>query len=160
MAIKKLAKPSADPKPVSKKTKKKKKEDNGAGRTLGLKVRPTWVEVFKRNAKEKKPDSALSAFMKKEFPDKKNKTFDQVNRVRADYNGGKFTASKPEPKSVQYSDSGEVLFRRGSSSAKSAKSKKRSNAPGKKSSAKKTVPMKKTARATGTSKSNTKKARK
>ena len=63
------------------------------GKTLKLGIVQTWAHVFE---KEKKwTDEVISEFMHKEFPDRKNKTFDNVSRTRYDYNAGRLTKGVP-----------------------------------------------------------------
>lgn len=88
------------------------KAANRIGLTLKKSVRDTWAYVLEHNVKTKWTDDKISEFMHKEFPDVKNKTFDQVNACRSLYNRGHFTKGiKPVRTSVRYSEAGEVISR-------------------------------------------------
>lgn len=72
------------------------------GRTLKLGVNRTWVHLFEENealAKKGKAraDEEITAFLNKEFPDRKSAVFAAVATVRSRYNRGVLTGGK-EPK--------------------------------------------------------------
>lgn len=88
------------------------KAANRIGLTLKKSVRDTWAYVLSNNSKTKWTDDKISEFMHKEFPDLKNKTFDQVNACRGHYNRGEYTKGiKPSKASVRYDENGEVINR-------------------------------------------------
>lgn len=88
------------------------KAANRIGLTLKKSVPETWVHVFKTNAKNKWTDAQISEFMHKEFPDLKNKAFDQVKGCRNHYNNGGYTkGEKPAVRAVGYDAEGNVIGR-------------------------------------------------
>ena len=88
------------------------KAANRIGLTLKKSVPETWVHVFKTNAKNKWTDEQISEFMHKEFPDLKNKAFDQVKGCRNHYNNGGYTkGEKPAVRAVGYDAEGNVTSR-------------------------------------------------
>lgn len=88
------------------------KAANRIGLTLKKSVRDTWAYVLSHNDKTKWTDDKISEFMHQEFPDLKNKTFDQVNACRGHYNRGEYTKGiKPAKASVRYDEHGEVITR-------------------------------------------------
>lgn len=83
------------------------KKTTRVGITLKLSVPETWVHVFVDNAKTHKTDEEISKFMHTEFPDLKNKAFDNVHGCRTHYNNGGYTKGvKPAVKSVRYATDG------------------------------------------------------
>lgn len=97
------------------------KAANRIGLTLKKSVIETWARVFQMNAKNKWTDEQISEFMHKEFPDLKNKTFNQVNGCRSHYNNGWYTkGAKPAERSVRYDEDGNVLSRVKKDAAKKA----------------------------------------
>lgn len=88
------------------------KAANRVGITLKKSVPETWVHVFKSNAKNKWTDEKISEFMHQEFPDLKNKAFDQVKGCRNHYNNGGYTkGEKPAVRAVGYDAEGNVIGR-------------------------------------------------
>lgn len=88
------------------------KAANRVGVTLKKSVPETWVHVFKTNVKNKWTDNQISEFMHKEFPDLKNKAFDQVKGCRNHYNNGGYTkGEKPAVRAVGYDAEGNVIGR-------------------------------------------------
>lgn len=88
------------------------KAANRVGVTLKKSVPETWVYVFKSNAKNKWTDEKISEFMHQEFPDLKNKAFDQVKGCRNHYNNGGYTkGEKPAVRAVGYDAEGNVMGR-------------------------------------------------
>lgn len=90
---------------------KKAAEAAKAARPIGLRLKKTvietWAYVLANNDKTKYTDEQISEFMHKEFPDLKNKTFDQVNACRSHYNCGWYTKGiKPEKRSIRYDKDG------------------------------------------------------
>lgn len=89
-----------------KKTKKKKKKTPKekappppkapapVGKTSGVGVNETWIQVFEKNEEvdegERLTDEQISQFMKSEFPDLDTKLFDRVQIARGKYNRGGF----------------------------------------------------------------------
>ena len=89
------------------------KAANRIGLTMKKSVVETWACLFRDNVKRKWTDDKLSEFMHQEFPDVKNKTFDQVGVCRSSYNSGRLTKGvKPEIRSVAYNEQGQELGRR------------------------------------------------
>lgn len=64
------------------------------GKTSGVGVSETWIQVFERNEQaeesERLTDEQISEFMKSEFPDLDSKLFDRVQIARGKYNRGGF----------------------------------------------------------------------
>ena len=63
------------------------------GKTLKLGIVQTWANVFQDH--KTWTDAQISEFMHKEFPDRKNQTFDNVPRTRYDFNSGRLTKGIP-----------------------------------------------------------------
>lgn len=88
------------------------KAANRLGLTLKKSVPETWVHVFIAQSKNKWTDEKISEFMHQEFPDLKNKAFDQVAGCRNHYNNGGYTKGvKPVTKAVRYAADGSVIKR-------------------------------------------------
>lgn len=88
------------------------KAANRVGLTLKKSVPETWVHVFIAQSKNKWTDEKISEFMHQEFPDLKNKAFDQVAGCRNHYNNGGYTKGvKPVTKAVRYDADGSVIKR-------------------------------------------------
>lgn len=88
------------------------KAANRVGLTLKKSVPETWVHVFSKQSKNKWTDEKISEFMHQEFPDLKNKAFDQVAGCRNHYNNGGYTkGEKPATKAVRYAADGSVMAR-------------------------------------------------
>ena len=88
------------------------KAANRLGLTLKKSVPETWVHVFIAQSKNKWTDEKISEFMHQEFPDLKNKSFDQVAGCRNHYNNGGYTKGvKPVTKAVRYAADGSVIKR-------------------------------------------------
>ncbi len=83
-----------------------------SGKTLGLGIVQTWASIFQKNAtcakSERMTDDQISAFMHKEFPDRKAKDFDRVQRVRSWYNRGG-AGEAPKVPSVPYDKEGNAI---------------------------------------------------
>jgi hypothetical protein len=84
------------------------------GRTLGLGVQATWVELFEQNEKasktKKRTDGEIAAFMHNEFKGRDSKVFDQVQLVRTRYNkGGLAKGSVPKVQSRRFNEDGEPV---------------------------------------------------
>ncbi len=64
------------------------------GKTSGVGVGGTWVQVFERNEQcdeeDRRTDEQISEFMKSEFPDLDSASFDRVEIARGKYNRGGF----------------------------------------------------------------------
>lgn len=64
------------------------------GKTSGVGVNETWIQVFEKNEQveesERLTDEQISQFMKSEFPDLDAKLFDRVQIARGKYNRGGF----------------------------------------------------------------------
>ena len=68
------------------------------GKTSGVSVSRTWVQVFERNAtideEERLTDEQLVEFMQQEFPDVAPESFKRVDIARSKYNRGGFNKDK------------------------------------------------------------------
>lgn len=69
-----------------------------SGRTSGVSVSRTWVQVFESNATvdeaERLTDAQISEFMEGEFPDLNADSFKRVDIARNKYNRGGFNKDK------------------------------------------------------------------
>lgn len=133
--------------PVAKKEAADAKKEKGGGlkgRTSGLGIRDTWVDIFQKNEKlpkaKKMTDDDISKYMKSEFVGRNTKAFDRVSAIRARYNRGVLTQGViPSIQSRAYDKDGSVIEGR----------KKREKAPAKsKAKAKAKVPTKAKAKTT------------
>jgi len=78
-------------------------KNKNVGKTLHLKVTPTWIHVFAENEKNHLTDEGITSFMKKEFPTKPPSNFEYVPRFRRHYNDGLLTHGiKPKVMSQSY----------------------------------------------------------
>jgi hypothetical protein len=150
-AKKKAAKKVAKKKTVAKAPAKKAKgKGRPVGKISGVGIEQTWVYIFVRNAKVRKAerldDAGITAFMKKEFPNRDTKVFDHVQSARNKYNKGGFNkGTPPNVQSVRYGEDGEQVTSRGGAvkEAKAPVKKAAKKAPAKKKAAKKKAAKKK-----------------
>ena len=112
---------------AAKPAKKKAAGGKFTGKTTGLGVSAYQNKSILSNKKNKKSDKALAAEWRKEFPDAKDYTADDIASVRRAFNRGKHGNEAPARPIPEYDRNGNVVEEKKAAPAKKKTAKKKAS---------------------------------